>query len=132
MIVETSAIVSMIKEESGSDALLASLKDSTEAKLMSAASYLEAAILIDRLDEPVLSNRLDDLIKSLRIQIVPVTQAQAIIARKACGEFGKGSGHKAALNFGDCFAYALAKDTGEGILFVGNDFSHTDLFPTPY
>lgn len=63
------------------------------------------------------------------IQIEPVTEAQARIAREAYRDFGKGSGHPAGLNFGDCFAYALAKEAGEPLLFKGKDFIHTDLAP---
>ena len=63
------------------------------------------------------------------IAIEPVTEHQARIAREAFRDFGKGSGHPAQLNFGDCFAYALAKSTGERLLFKGSDFIHTDLVP---
>lgn len=61
--------------------------------------------------------------------IEPVTEEQARIAREAYRDFGKGSGHPAQLNFGDCFAYALAKATGEALLFKGGDFTHTDIMP---
>ncbi len=61
--------------------------------------------------------------------VQPVTRDQARIARDAYRDFGKGSGHKAGLNFGDCFAYALAKTTGEALLFKGDDFGHTDITP---
>ena len=63
------------------------------------------------------------------ITIEQVTEIQAKIAREAYRDFGKGSGHPAQLNFGDCFAYALARDRGEPLLFKGNDFSHTDITP---
>ena len=61
--------------------------------------------------------------------IEPVTEAQARIAREAYRDFGRGSGHPARLNFGDCFAYALAKAMNEPLLFKGDDFTHTDLTP---
>jgi ribonuclease VapC len=99
---------------------------------MSAASYLEAGIVLDERQESVLSNRLDQLLDSLRITIEPVTAHQATLARQAYRDFGKGSGHKASLNFGDCFTYALAKETGEAVLFVGDDFSQTDLAAVTY
>jgi ribonuclease VapC len=67
--------------------------------------------------------------KEAQIIIEPVTEAQARIAREAYRDFGKGSGHPARLNFGDCFAYALAKVTGEALLFKGDDFAHTDIKP---
>jgi ribonuclease VapC len=94
---------------------------------MSAASYLEASIVADRSDDPRASREFDRLIRELGIDIVPVTAEQAIIAREAYRDFGEGSGHAAALNFGDCFAYALAKDRNETLLYKGDDFSQTDV-----
>jgi ribonuclease VapC len=70
---------------------------------------------------------LDDLLRTAPIAIEPVSVEQAGIAREAYRDFGKGSGHWARLNFGDCFAYALAKSAGEPLLFKGNDFHHTDV-----
>lgn len=96
---------------------------------MSAATYFESAIVIDGRGDRTLSGNLDGLIKKLKIQIEPVTQSQAVIARQAYRDFGKGSGHPAQLNFGDCFSYALAKEVDEPMLFVGDDFSHTDIRP---
>ena len=72
---------------------------------------------------------MDELLESSATLIEPVTEAQARIARQAYRDFGKGSGHPAQLNFGDCFAYALAKTFGEPLLFKGGDFGHTDLTP---
>jgi ribonuclease VapC len=94
---------------------------------MSAASYLEASIVADRSDDPRASREFDRLIRELGIDIVPVTAEQAIIAREAYRDFGKGSGHPAGLNFGDCFAYALAKDRNETLLYKGDDFTQTDV-----
>src|SRR5271157_2643474 len=65
--------------------------------------------------------------KAAGVHIEPVTEIQARLARDAYRDFGKGSGHSARLNFGDCFAYALAKTTGEPLLFIGADFGHTDI-----
>ena len=73
--------------------------------------------------------RFDDFIREARIDIEPVSVLQAKIAREAYRDFGRGSGHPAQLNFGDCFAYALARDTGQPLLFKGNDFSQTDVRP---
>ncbi len=89
-----------------------------------------SALIIDASRDPVASRRFDDLIKEAQIIIEPVTEAQARIAREAYRDFGKGSGHPASLNFGDCFAYALAKVTGEPLLFKGNDFGHSDIKST--
>jgi ribonuclease VapC len=76
---------------------------------------------------PLLSRRLDDLIVQAEIEVEAVTPQQAGIARAAYRDFGKGSGHPARLNFGDCFAYALAKSMREPLLCKGDDFSHTDV-----
>ena len=94
---------------------------------MSAASFLEAAIVIDRLPNPRASVRFNELLSDLGIIIEPVTAHQATLAREAHRRFGRGSGHPAKLNFGDCFAYALAKYLDEPLLFVGQDFVHTDV-----
>jgi ribonuclease VapC len=96
---------------------------------MSAASFLEAAIVADRLPDPRDAAMLDELIVRLGVVIEPVTAEQARIAREAHSRFGRGTGHRARLNFGDCFAYALAKDLDEPLLFVGQDFVHTDVSP---
>jgi len=79
--------------------------------------------------DPVASRRFDELVDTAELQVEPVTHHQARIARDAYRDFGKGSGRKAGLNFGDCFAYALAKSTGEALLFKGDDFAHTDVRP---
>lgn len=94
---------------------------------ISAASYLEASIVVDRAEKAILSERLDQLLAEEEIDIVPFTAAQSRIARAAYRQYGKGSSHPAQLNFGDCFAYALAKDSGEALLFKGDDFSQTDV-----
>ena len=85
--------------------------------------------MIDAKRNPIASRRLDELIAEAAISIEPVTAEQARIARQAYRDFGKGSRHPAQLNFGDCFAYALAKELREPLLFKGNDFIHTDVVP---
>jgi ribonuclease VapC len=70
---------------------------------------------------------LDELVRTAEIHLAAVDEAQARVAREAYRDFGKGSGHKAQLNFGDCFAYALAKTLNEPLLFKGTDFSQTDV-----
>ena len=94
---------------------------------MSAASYLETGIVIDGQRDRISSERLDEVISMLQLAIISVTEAQAKIARLAYRQYGKGSGHKAQLNFGDCFAYALAIDTDRPLLFKGDDFSKTNV-----
>ena len=96
---------------------------------MSAATYFESAMVIDRKAKdhfPV--EAFDRLLVMTRMEIVPVTRAHADIARAAYRKFGKGN-HPASLNFGDCFAYALAQETGEPLLFKGEDFARTDIVP---
>ena len=127
MIVDTSAVIAVLKEESDAPRFLRALTTSNQPKRMSAANYLEAAIVVDANRNPLLSRRLDDLIVQTEILAEPVTLEQARIARAAYRDFGKGSGHPAGLNFGDCFAYALAKSMREPLLFKGDDFSHTDV-----
>jgi ribonuclease VapC len=127
MIVDTSAVIAVLKEKSDAPRFLRVLTMSAEPKRMSAANYLEAAIVVDANRNPLLSRRLDDLIVQTEIRAEPVTLEQAQIARAAYRDFGRGSGHPAQLNFGDCFAYALAKSMREPLLFKGDDFSHTDV-----
>lgn len=92
---------------------------------MSAAGLLEAGIVVDR--TPMSARRFDTFLRTLEIEIQPVTGRQARIAREAYRDFGKKRGNSAKLNFGDCFSYALAKDLNEPLLFVGDDFSKTDV-----
>jgi len=127
MIIDTSAVIAVLKEESDAPRFLRVLTLSAEPKRMSAANYLEAAIVVDANRNPLLSRRLDELIVQTEIMAEPVTLEQADIARAAYRDFGRGSGHPAQLNFGDCFAYALAKSMREPLLFQGDDFSHTDV-----
>jgi ribonuclease VapC len=84
-------------------------------------------VVIDGSRDPIASRRFDELVREAELQIEPVTESQARIAREAYRDFGKGSAHRASLNFGDCFAYALAKAKQEPMLCKGNDFKHTDL-----
>ena len=94
---------------------------------MSAASYVELCSVIDNRIWPRDSRRLDAMLAAYGVEIVPFTASQATIARDAYRDFGKGSGHPAHLNMGDCFSYALAYETDDELLFVGDDFSHTDV-----
>lgn len=128
MIVDTSAIVAILKDEAEGIAFSKAL-DSAAIVRISAASYFESSIVIDKYRDPVLSAELDELIEEAKIVIEPVTEEQARIARHAYRDYGRGSGHPANLNFGDCFSYALARVKREPILFKGDDFVHTDLRP---
>lgn len=128
MIVDTSAIIAILRSEPEAAACARAIEAASQRRI-SAANFLEAAIVIDGSRDPIASRRLDDLVSEAKLAIEPVTTAQARIAREAYRDFGRDSGHPAALNFGDCFAYALARSTGEPLLFKGNDFSHTDIVP---
>jgi ribonuclease VapC len=126
MIIDTSAVIAILRDEP--EALTcAKAIEAAASRRISAANFLEAAIVIDGSRDPIASRRFDDFFKEAQLVIEPVTQAQAWIARDAYRDFGRGSGHPAKLNFGDCFAYALAKSSGELLLFKGDDFAHTDI-----
>ena len=126
MVIDPSAIVAMIAGEDERKVFLQACRSSASVRL-SAAGYLEAGFVLDGRDDPVLSRELDELLTLLGVIIEPVSVTQARIARRAYKEFGRGSGHPARLNFGDCFSYALAIQTAEPLLFKGTDFAHTDV-----
>lgn len=127
MIVDTSAVLAILLGEPEADAFALKIARAEHPRL-SAVSYLEAAIRVDRLNNPVASAALDELLARLGLAIEPVTAEQAYLARAAYRTYGK-SFHPAALNLGDCFVYALSKATGEPLLFKGDDFPATDMVP---
>ena len=127
MIVDSSALIAIIQKESDYEELRTKIVTAETLPKMSAANYLEAAIVIDSKYSATASRDFDTLLIDLDIEIIDVTVAQAKIARAAYRDFGKGSRHKAQLNFGDCFAYALASETRDPLLFKGNDFTQTDI-----
>ncbi|MCV7345373.1 type II toxin-antitoxin system VapC family toxin [Mycolicibacterium rhodesiae] len=126
MIVDTSAIVAIALNESGRDRLVEALMGAAEPK-MSAATLVEVAAVLMRRLKPEDLRRVERLIDQLGIVTVPFDAEQATNAARAYREFGRGSGHRASLNLGDCYSYALASVTGEPLLFVGDDFIHTDI-----
>ena len=128
MIVDSSAVIAILKGEHEVADLKRKLAEAPTVR-MSAGTLLETAVVVDGRGDPVLRRRLDDLLDAVGVIIEPVTEAQAWIGRQAYRDFGRGSGHPARLNLGDCFAYALARQTREPLLFVGDDFSHTDVEP---
>jgi len=128
MIVDTSALIAILKREPEWRALSKTL-DASPASQISAANYLETSIVVDGWKIPLLSREFDELILRFNIQVEPVTAEQARIARQAYRDYGKGSGHPANLNFGDCFSYALARAKRETLLYTGDDFVHTDIRP---
>src|SRR5947208_10209047 len=128
MIIDTSAIIAILRDEPEAPSFANAIAGAVTRRI-SAVNYVEAGAVIDASRDPVASRRFDDLVRAAELVIEPVTESQARIARAAYRDFGKGSGHPAQLNFGDVFAYALAKATGEKLLFKGGDFVHTDLAP---
>lgn len=127
MIVDSSALISVIFNEADEDRFVMAMIDAPLVR-MSAANWLEAAIIIDARRDPNVEVRFDEVIRTLGIQIAPVTEGIALHARRAYVQFGRGN-HPARLNYGDCFAYALAKVEREPLLFKGNDFAQTDIEP---
>jgi ribonuclease VapC len=126
MILDTSAIIAILKDEPEAEVFVRAVEENRPVRL-SAANWLEAAVVVDGNHSPALSRRFDKLLREAEVEIEPVTARHAELARDAYRAFGRGSGHSAHLNFGDCFAYALAMDRNETLLFKGNDFTHTDV-----
>lgn len=128
MIVDTSALIAIIRNEPEAEQFARLISKSDRVRL-SSVSYVEAGAVLDRGGSPVVARQLDRLIDASGIELESVTPQHARIARAAYRDFGKGSGHPARLNFGDCFSYALASETGEPLLFKGDDFTQTDIAP---
>ena len=125
MIVDTSALVAVLFDEPDSERYATAMAQAARCR-MSAANFLEAALVVEGRAGISGAQELDIFIETAEIEIVPVSVEQARVARRAWREFGKGN-HPAGLNFGDCFAYALAKIAGEPILYKGDDFTLTDV-----
>ena len=125
MIVDASAILAILQNEPETLAMGKALRKAAACRI-SPVNYVEAAVIADNNSNPALRRKLDDLLRDASISIETITPGQAEIARDAYRDFGKGR-HKAGLNLGDCFAYALAKEMREPLLFKGNDFVHTDV-----
>lgn len=126
MIVDTSALIAILRREAEAVAFRLAIAGCTEA-MISAGSYLETCIVVSGGRDALTNSEVDEIIDILGIEIAPFSAVHAISAREAYARFGKGSGHPAQLNFGDCFAYALAKETGKPLLFKGEDFAKTDI-----
>ena len=126
MILDSSAVIAILRQEPEA-ASFAKAIESAPAVRMSAVNYVESAVVIDAQRDPVASRRFDDLIQKAGVEIVGVTPEHARLAREAYRSFGRGTGHPAKLNFGDCFAYALAVESGESLLFKGLEFNKAGL-----
>ncbi len=125
MIVDSSTIIAILRDEPDAAAMAEALQEAPIRRI-SAVTYVETAVVADNDRNPLLSRRFDGLVREAQILVEPVTARQAELARQAYLDFGKGR-HKAGLNLGDCFAYALAKEMDEPLLFKGDDFCHTDI-----
>ena len=125
--VDTSAVIAILKEEEEAAAFARSI-GSAERCFMSAISLFEASMVLISRGPPELVVRLDRLIEEMSIEIIPVDRALALESRAAFIRFGKGR-HAAALNFGDCISYALARSRDVPLLYKGGDFAKTDIAP---
>jgi len=125
VILDSSAIVAVLRAEKDAPDYAVAIASALKCHV-SAVNYVEAAVVIDSSRDPVATRRFDDFFRAGSIAIEAVTPNQAELARQAYRDFGRGR-HKAGLNFGDCFAYALAKELDEPLLFKGDDFRHTDI-----
>jgi ribonuclease VapC len=126
VIVDSSALIAILRQEPGAETLADAI-DGAPVVRISAGTMFEASMVADRMQSPGFGQRFDALCERMAMSVAPFDEHQARIAREAYRKFGKGSGHKARLNFGDCFAYALAKVTGEPLLYKGADFGETDV-----
>jgi ribonuclease VapC len=130
MIIDSSALVAMLEQEPEAERMARTLAHTTE-RLLSSANLVETGIVMQARRGDEGARDLDLLLAKLNVEIVPFTARQAQIARKAFRRYGRGR-HDAELNFGDCCAYALAKDESAPLLFKGDDFSRTDVIVAAY
>ena len=130
MIIDTSALVAILDQEPEADRIVRTVASASE-RTLSAANLVEVGIVMQARRGDDGARDLDLLLAKLRVDIAAVTASQADIARKAFRRYGRGR-HPANLNFGDCFAYALAKDKSAPLLFKGNDFRQTDVMVASY
>ena len=127
MILDSSALVAILFKEPEAERLAATIRD-TDSTAIAAPTLLETAIVAEGRTLPGMAAKLDALMVAIRPEIVPFTAEHASLARDAWRRYGKGR-HKAGLNLGDCFSYALAKERGQALLFKGDDFAATDIEP---
>ena len=130
MVLDTSALVAILQDEPERVALTRALRDDP-VRRMSTATLVEAGIVMQGRHGDDGAARLDALLARAAVEVIPLTAAHAAAAREAFRRFGKGR-HPAALNYGDCFSYALAVALAEPLLFVGDDFGQTDVDVAPY
>lgn len=128
MIVDTSAIVAIALGEPDAEEFKEALVLSKDSR-MSAPSYVELCAVLHRRGRPELTRLVDRLLSVYEIRIEAFTAEHADVAAQAYRDYGRGSGHVARLNLGDAYSYAAAQVAGEPLLFVGDDFIHTDIQP---
>jgi ribonuclease VapC len=126
MVIDSSAVIAILFDEPEAEALLSQIAVAEVCRL-SSASLVEIGIVLRRDAAGQRRAAFDEMLSLFAIKIESVTEAQAYLALDAYDRFGKGTGHPAGPNYGDCFSYALARQTGEPLLFKGADFTHTDL-----
>ncbi len=119
--------MAILLEEPDTDRFIQAIFDG-ESRLMSVANWFEAAMVVGGRGKQTADAQFDDLMNWADVELVPVSVEQALAAREGWRKFGRGN-RPARLNYGDCFAYALAKTSGEPLLFKGNDFAQTDIEP---
>ena len=125
MILDTSALVAILFEEPEA-VTFATLILQAEVCRLSVANHLELSMVLERQAKPEAARQAEAFLRAASVILEPVTLHQGVLARQAYYDYGRGR-HRAQLNFGDCFAYALAKEKGEPLLFKGNDFARTDV-----
>lgn len=125
MVIDTSALVAILRDEPERRAFIDAI-DAADVRLLSAATFVEIAIVVEARHGAEGARAMDLFLARAAVEIVPVDLDQARTARDAFVRFGRGR-HRAGLNYGDCFSYALAQERGEPLLFKGEDFTHTDI-----
>lgn len=126
MIVDTSAIIALVQREPAAAAIDRALRAAVRPR-MAAPTLVELYAVLDSRSTPELRRTVNALLDAYGIDVVPFTAEHAAIARDAYRDFGRGSGHRAKLNLGDTYSYALAAAERQPLLYVGDDFAHTDL-----
>jgi ribonuclease VapC len=125
VIIDSSAILAIVLEEPDQERFVDAILEAGSCR-MSVSNWLEATMVVDRRGNALAIDRLEDFMQDAEIEVMPVSVSQGALARRAWRTYGRGV-HPARLNYGDCFAYALAKETHEPLLFKGNDFAQTDV-----
>lgn len=128
MIIDTSALIALMQREPGYQQIAQTIA-TNPVRRISAGTFIELWVVVYRSRSPDLLQAVDGYLNEIDLIVEPVTASQASIAQRAYQTYGRGMGHPARLNFGDCFAYALAIERGEPLLFVGEDFRQTDVTP---